>query len=273
MTASTFPDSKDEAIRQIGVSRQDDLKNAISTNRADNDKGSIESKGYVRQPDEDFGITGPLHTSSSDQGRYLAQFGIKATKDVTGDDGWKSERIKNNDKEDTPTISRYAVSVPHKTIILKDSRNAKNDENRQAGGDEASAMKLRDMTMDNWRVAAGDAKAVKDLKWIVRDDVVTVETRQAINAAFSLAKIDRKEKAVFKPTATDPNELAAYQQIAGSIHGRGIVQMLADHHGELGNLEVVAFHVFTNGNTKSQKNKFPEKVPGYYAIVIELGHS
>ncbi|KAK0101910.1 hypothetical protein ONS95_001278 [Cadophora gregata] len=271
VTAATFPDAKDEAVRQIGASRQDDLKNAISTNRADNDKGSIESKGYVRMPDEEQGVTGPLHTSNGDQGRYLAQFGIKAAKDVKLESGWRSEKIKNSADEKTLDISRYAVSVPERTIILKDSRNAQHDENLQPGGDEAKALKLRDMTMDSWRVAAGDANTVKDLKWIVRDDVVTTETRQAINAAFSLAGIDRKTKAVFKPTAANPNELAAYQQFAGSIHGRGMLQMLTDHHGELGNLEVMAFHVFTDGTTKNQKNKNPDTVPGYYSIVIELG--
>lgn len=110
-----------------------------------------------------------------DRGRYLSQFGIQATKDMKAGPGkvWQNLVIKN--REGSGYISQYAVSASQKAIILKDSRAKDNDENLQPGGDPDTAMRLRDMTMDSWRSAAGNPEAIKELKWIVRNDVVTDE--------------------------------------------------------------------------------------------------
>lgn len=270
VTASSFANPIEEKYRQIGEAAQQDLKVAIATNRADNNKGSIEANGYVRGDDleQKARNAGPLQTDFKDNGRYLEVFGIKASSaDKTG---WVNKIIRNNANSDA--ISTYSVSVKEKTIILKDSRNEDNDDNRKPGATQPeNAMKLRDMAMDSWRTAAGNSDTVKDLKWIVRNDVVTAESQVAIEAAFAKAGIDTKLKAVFKPDATDPNGLAAYQEIAGSIHGQGIVKMLSDHHVELGNLEVVAFHVYAKGNKQRVIDNSAGKIPGYYAIVAELG--
>lgn len=275
VTASTFSNPKDEATRQVGESRVNDLRIAISTNRADKDRGSVESNGYIRTDDPDMTnpARGPLENEfGMDRGRYLSQFGIQATKDMKAGPGkvWQNLVVKN--REGSGYISQYAVSASQKAIILKDSRAKDNDENLQPGGDPDIAMKLRDMTIDSWRSAAGNPEAVKELKWIVRNDVVTDESKVAIDAAFAKAGADPKKKAVFRSDSQDPNELAAYQQVAGSFQLRGIVQMLSDHHQELGNLQIVALHVFTNKNTEREKARDRAgNLAGYYAIVTELG--
>lgn len=123
-------------------------------------------------------------------------------------------------------------------------------------------MKLIDMIIDNWRAAFKDPKStdIQSLKWIIRHNVVTTTSMQGIDSAYKMSGV-KTGMASFKLTASDAKELAAFQQIAGTVHGQGIIKMLTDHHNELGDLQIVAFHVFSkaHGNT-------------VYDIVAELGH-
>ncbi|KAH7312854.1 hypothetical protein BKA65DRAFT_558069 [Rhexocercosporidium sp. MPI-PUGE-AT-0058] len=128
VTASPFTNSTEENFQKIGEAAQQDLKLAITLNRADNDKGSVESNGYARIEDEkqDGEQGGPLKTNWKDNGRYLEAFGIKTSTESQGN--WDNRTVKN--KDGSKGISTYSVSATEKTIILKDSRNEKNDDNR-----------------------------------------------------------------------------------------------------------------------------------------------
>jgi hypothetical protein len=244
-----------------GETAQQGLDAAISGKLPDNDKGSIESKGYVRESTTDFVHPDPPLGAEQDGGgnpAYLAQFGI----DASTTKGWETFQISNEPLSLTP-IEQYAVSYDQKTFIVKEAYTKERDANRQPGAaDPSNVMMLRDMNMDSWRVAAAATHGdVKQLDWIVRNDIVTTESQAAIDASFQKVGIDPSLVGTYRSTATDPGELAAYQEIAGTPHGQGIIKMLSDHHTELGDLRVIAFHAFTKQSSLSK----------YYAIVAELG--
>lgn len=58
-------------------------------------------------------------------------------------------------------------------------------------------------------------------------------------------------------------ERESFDAIAGSVHSSRVAFMLKDHHNELGNLKIKAFHVYLPENPAGG---------GKYNIVIEFGH-
>src|SRR6266536_6443704 len=88
--------------------------------------------------------------------------------------------------------TQYAVSYSQKTFIVKEAYTKANDTNRQPGAaDPSNVMMLRDMNMDSWRVAAAAANGdVKQLHWVVRNDIITTESQAAIDASFQKVGID-----------------------------------------------------------------------------------
>jgi hypothetical protein len=265
VAASSFSDQTQERIRISGQTTQQALDDAIAQNLADNNKGSLEANGYQRENDDssDYPIATPNGYDGS--GYLLDPFGIDGS---SGD--WKIEIVANNPPGEP--ILDYAANKKQATLIVKNAYNKDNDANRNPDNPNyqpQNLMTLRDMNMDNWRDAVANPNpndasttTIQGLKNIVRNDIVTTDTQTSINAAFAITGIDPSTMATFHSMATTANELAAYQLIAGTAHGNGIVKMLSDHHVELGNLQVIAFNVFTPKSTP----------PGFYAIVAQIGN-
>jgi len=193
------------------------------------------------------------------KGDFLTQFGINGKKD------WTGSTITNPDTPFKEILTTFE-DKGQKTMIIKDSKNRDNDMYRTPDGEPNDPRMLRwsEMVMDNWRQVASDA--VGDLKFMVRDNIGTTETQDAINAAITRVtaggKGDANAMQTFRRTA-EGDELAGYQLIAGTVHGERVLKMLKDYHGELGNLKIDAFHVFRPGTTGGPS--------GQYSIVIEFG--
>jgi hypothetical protein len=265
IVASTFSDPTQESIRASGQVAQQGLDDAIAQNLADNNKGSLEANGYQREGDDSSQYPIPTFNGNDGSGYLLDPFEIDGN---SGD--WTIAMVTNNPPVEP--ILEYAANKNQATLIVKNAYNNKNDANRNENSPNyqpQNLMKLRDMNMDNWRDAVTNPNpkdtsttTVQGLKNIVINDVVTTDTQTSIDAAFAITGIDPSTMATFHSMATTANELAAYQLIAGTVHGNGIVKMLSDHHVELGNLRVTAFNVFTPKSTP----------PGYYAIVAQIGN-
>ncbi|KAH6663763.1 hypothetical protein B0J14DRAFT_707010 [Halenospora varia] len=272
---SRFDDADAETNRGRGQTVLQSLVSAISSDSADTNVGFIEARGYARDLEDPATRPSiPLKSiGGGDKSQYLTILGIDGSKG----DGWLNKLITNegNEAEDAE-ILQYAVNVAQRTQIIKKAYNEDNDVFRQpATADPARVAKLKDMIVDNWRIEAVDTDTIKGLNFIVRDDIQTTASQASIDQAFLKAGSDRSRMATYQLETDNADEWAAYQEIAGNVHGAGIVRMLADSHQELGNLQVIAWHVFTKEPAKAGSVPGVDGAttqPGYYAIIAELGH-
>jgi hypothetical protein len=161
-------------------------------------------------------------------------------------------------------------------MIIKDSANKDNDFYRDGnfandenfprpgvGGGKDEAIGWTDQTMALWRqsVAKTPGAKVTDLRFMGRDSIVTPRSQEVLLAVQGQMKKKPGEGFTVRRTGGDAAEQAGYDAIASTVHGQRPIQMAADHHVELGDLKVNAFHVFSrDGN------------PATWDMVIEFGH-
>ncbi|KAF2690452.1 hypothetical protein K458DRAFT_413229 [Lentithecium fluviatile CBS 122367] len=126
-----------------------------------------------------------------------------------------------------------------------------------------------DQTMANWRqaVAATPGADVKNLKYMARDNIITTHTTKVLEGVLEQMGpqgAQRGQMFTVRRTGGNAAETASFDAIAGTVHGQRPIQMLADHHVELGDLKVNAFHVLVEPVGSTTMN--------HYHMVIEMGH-
>ncbi|KAF1987328.1 hypothetical protein K402DRAFT_420547 [Aulographum hederae CBS 113979] len=211
-------------------------------------------QGQALPPSAPFGVNDP-------SGNYLGAFGLD------GKAPWNHDYIQLNGKNpqtDLPILETYE-SKDQKAVIVKNSWGKSEDPN--------PALSWTAMTMSNWRAASGDG--VKDLKFIVRDNVqsvntvssegITLNSVNAINQAFTRMDAPKQDTLELSLDRNSPNvnEIAAFELMAAQTHVARVYQMLKDYRSELGNLDIAKLHLQTNKQNPS--------TVAQYNIIIELG--
>ena len=88
---------------------------------------------------------------------------------------------------------------------------------------------------------------IKNLKFIVRYQVSSPATITALKAAYQANKLDYAggQKGKFSKDAADGTpEKQAYNALSLTDNVKGVNWLLADHHNEMGNKQIVAIHTF-----------------------------
>lgn len=120
-----------------------------------------------------------------------------------------------------------------------------------------------DQVMTNWRAAVKhNGGAVKDLKFMAQDNVITPETQKIIDGVFEQManRVEQMDSGVEQKLivnkASTGSELAAFDAMGGTVHGRPVLRMLEDYHLELGNKQVKSWHLMNTGPDAQQKFRF-----------------
>ncbi|KAF2682507.1 hypothetical protein K458DRAFT_390993 [Lentithecium fluviatile CBS 122367] len=133
---------------------------------------------------------------------------------------------------------------------------------RPGFGNKAEEVGWTDQLMANWRKSAADAGVdVKSLKYIAQDDITRhTATQQVIDGVMEVMEGRVGTMLTVRRTGGSAKETASFDALAGTVHGQRPIQMATDHHVELGNPTVDAFHVLKSAD-------------GRYDMVIEFGHA
>ncbi|TRX93458.1 hypothetical protein FHL15_005733 [Xylaria flabelliformis] len=224
-----FTDTNLENARLKGEGLQRDLDLAVFDGKPDGgNKIPLEESGYAvnRQPEK-----------PSDE-KYLDEFPINYKKD------WAATTVS---KENSGTIVKTIQDSDQGVIAVKESWNKKKDPN---------GIGWTTMVMDNWRTTAGTPEKVQALKYMVRDNIQTIDTFDrnglklntvnAIRTSFEKMQKDKKETLALDPKSTNPDEVATFQLMAAQTHVARPLQLLKDYHNELGNLRIVKLYLQTD---------------------------
>lgn len=160
-------------------------------------------------------------------------------------------------------------------MIITDSRNIVNDELLKNAPDDrsfprGSSLPWSDMMMHNWKMATSGTKVKPNqLKYMIRNNIMkgpgAEETKVMITAAIKRTNGDPKRVSTFQgepePSGITGEELAAYQNLAGSTHAHRVIKMLTDYPETMKNVRIESFSVTTQET---------EGAEGEYNIVIKF---
>jgi hypothetical protein len=216
----------------------------------------VTQAGYIGQHIDDS----PPFEPGDKRSGYLGPFGLRF------DEKWVHDDIRHPGQDNIlyrPILETFE-SKDQRAIVVKNSWAKEDDPN--------GVLRWSDMTMSNWRNAAGDG--VKDLKFIVRDNIQMIttvasdgtklNTVKAIDEAFTRMKTPNSQTLVLtlNRSAGHEDELAAFKLMAAQTHVARVYQMLKDFRNVLGDLDIAKLHLTTEHNLVT---------PDQYNIVIELG--
>ncbi|KAI1737944.1 hypothetical protein F4680DRAFT_426614 [Xylaria scruposa] len=240
-----FTDANLENARSKGEGLQRDLDQAVFNEKPDGgNKVPLEESGYAvnRQPEK-----------PSDE-KYLDEFPINYKKD------WAATTVT---KDNGGTIVKTIQDGDQGVIAVKESWNKKQDPN---------GVGWTTMVMDNWRSTAGTPEKVQGLKYMVRDNIQTIDTFDrnglklntvdAIRTSFEKMQKDKTKTLTLDSKSSNPDEVAAFQLMAAQTHVARPLQLLKDYHNELGNLKIAKLHLQTNQHSSQSYQ---------WNIIIEFG--
>ncbi|KAI2627768.1 hypothetical protein GGR54DRAFT_636891 [Hypoxylon sp. NC1633] len=240
-----FSDSNLENARSKGEGLQRDLEQALFNNKPDDGNTT---------PLVDSGYTVNRQVESPTDEKYLAEFPIDYKKDWASTDVVKGE---------SGTIVKTIQDGDQGVLAVKESWNKDKDPN---------GVGWTTMVMDNWRTTAGTTEKIQGLKYMVRDNIQTIDTTDskgvklntvnAMTTVFDKMKADTKKTLTLDPKSNNPDEIASFQLMAAQTHVARPVQLLKDYHNELGNLKITKLHLqdYNHESRDYQRN-----------IIIEFG--
>jgi len=139
-------------------------------------------------------------------------------------------------------------------------------------GDEDEPAWWSDQAMAANRRSSKEAGVpASDLQFMARDNIVTPETIRVFEAVFEQMgkkggeSVTVSLKKEGSGTRTGGVEGASFDAVAATVHGKGPIRMARDHHQELGEKKVVAFHI----------TQTPASKPGgqpRWDMIVEFGH-
>ncbi|KAL7628438.1 hypothetical protein AAE478_002641 [Parahypoxylon ruwenzoriense] len=253
---AAFADANKEKARAKGEKLENDLVQTIF-----NDKPDTGSKTPVVSTTLEYkAVSKKSAPIGPNNGDYLKEFGIQGTNKET----WKARLIykDNGESSKKAPIVETTQDIEQGAIAVKQSWNKERDPSPKAPWTQ--------MVMDNWRSTSGDK--VKDLKYMIRDNIQEIDTRDssgivlntpvAIREAYSKMGANTHNSLTLNPKSTKADEVAAYELMAAQTHVARVLQLLKDYHQELGNLRITKIHL----------THVDHDVARSYNIVIEFGH-
>jgi hypothetical protein len=194
---------------------------------------------------------------------YLSNFNVDvADRDWTGSVVTNKNHPKIIAPEILRTQEKYDTQTNEGSMAILDSKNKDLDLLAQAQLPDPRKMSWKDMTMDIWRshcrksaggIEEETKRRIQSLKYMARDEIGTPETRLTLEAATR-----HTGETTFR-YGQEGREGEAFDAIAGTVHGSRVAFMLKDHHVELGELRIAAFHTIHEGDK--------------WHMVIEFGRS